>query len=71
MSLEQPMPLVLSALVGITLALAVWGFRQARQDTSAATGLADAPHDVLVWMLILSALVVGAFLARVLFSAGF
>ncbi len=70
MPFDEPAPLLLSTLVGITLALAVWGFWQARQDT-AGVSLIDARHDVLLWMLILGAFALGAFLTFILFAVSF
>jgi len=66
MTSTRVVPLLLGALVGAVLGLAAWSFWEARDH---AVGLTfRMRHDVLVWLLVFAAFVIGIFLTYVLLN---
>lgn len=65
MSSARVAPLLLSALVGALLSLVVWGFRQARTHAMNPAP-AEAGNDLLLWLLVLAAFALGAFVTYAL-----
>ena len=65
MSSARVAPLLLSVLVGALLSLVAWGFRQAR-GRPVSVAAAGTRHDVLLWLLVLAAFALGAFVTYAL-----
>ena len=65
MSSARVVPVLLSALVGALLSLVVWGFRQARRHEMNLAPT-EARHDLLLWLLVLTAFALGAFVTYAL-----
>ena len=66
MTSTRVVPLLLGALVGAVLGLSAWSFWQARDS---AVGLTfRTRHDVLLWLVVLAAFVIGVFLTYALLN---
>ena len=63
-----PIPLLLSALVGLVLALVTWGFLRLRRHLDEAQ--AASPDGALLVLLALAAFALGAFLTYALLGLG-
>jgi hypothetical protein len=70
MPLVHAIPLLISTLVGAVLSLTAWGLWQSR-SRAMGDGLTAKRGDVLLWMLILAAFALGAFVTYVLIGFNF
>ena len=62
MSSIHVIPVLLSVMVGLLLALVVWGFQQSSSHEPNAISTQPS-RDVMIWLLVLAAFVLGVFIA--------